>query len=265
MTFELSPSFPAPEPRQEMDRLPPRMLAALSPSIIDGASMAEEPAYELKFRLPEGEAARVEAWARQRLTADPHGRDGAYATTSLYCDTPLLDVFHRSPGYKRSKYRLRRYESSGVVYLERKRRKGDRVAKRRDSIALGELPLLGGADVSLDWAGQWFYRQLRFRDLRPSCWIHYQRTAFMGGSLHGPVRLTLDREVSGVPAADWHVPCGLEGARELLPGSVVLELKFRAALPAVFRDLLTELPARVGGVSKYRLCVEAWGLPAREV
>jgi hypothetical protein len=237
------------------------MTFELSPSLVSPADAGQEQAdaYELKFHLSEEQASQAEAWARRRLTPDPHGDEGRYLTTSLYCDTAALDVFHRTPGFKRAKYRLRRYGDSPAVFLERKRRKGDVVRKRRDVVGPSELPLLSAPDVSLDWPGLWFYRQVQFRGLRPSCRLAYDRTAFMGTSTMGTVRLTLDRDVRGVPASDWAV-APVEGGKALLPGGVILELKFRAALPPLFVELLSELPPGGPGVSKYRLCAAAWGL-----
>ena len=236
------------------------MTFELSPSLSNGAAGEQRTdAYELKFHLPADAAARAEAWARRMLMPDPHG-DGAghYLTTSLYLDTPAFDVYHRTPGYKRAKYRLRRYGESDAIYLERKRRKGDVVAKRRDAVGTGDLILLGSPEVAPEWPGWWFHRKATFRNLRPSCLISYHRTAFMGPSTTGAVRLTLDRDVTGAPADGWHVR-RLEDGKTLLPG-VILELKFRAAVPPLFLELLAELPQTTGGVSKYRLCVDAWGL-----
>jgi hypothetical protein len=236
------------------------MTFELSPSLVTpAADAAEADAYEIKFHLAADLAARVEAWARQRLSADPHGDDGRYLITTLYCDTAAVDIFHRSQGFKRSKYRLRRYGDSALVYLERKRRWGDKVCKRRDSVPVEELVFFNGPDVSLDWAGLWFYRQLRFRELRPSCRVAYARTAFMGSSPTGPIRLTLDRDVRGVPAEGWDV-APVEGGKALLNGGVILELKFRTVVPQVFLELLADLPPTGEGLSKYRLCVQTWGL-----
>jgi hypothetical protein len=233
----------------------------VSPSLAAGPD-----AFELKFLLAAREAERVEAWARRRLSPDPHGEGGTYRTTTLYLDTPYLDIYHKSPGYRRSKYRLRRYGRGEVVHLERKTRRGDRVRKQRELLPLSALPRLLDPD-----GGTWFGPHVRERLLRPVCRISYARTALVGGTPGGPVRLTLDRDVVGAAASDWAVPALLEG-KELLPGTAVLELKFRSALPGVFRELLGTLPARPltlpsppggggrGGGSKYRRCVEAWNL-----
>jgi hypothetical protein len=213
------------------------------------------PAFELKFLTSAREAERVEAWARRRLTPDPHGESGTYSTTTLYLDTPFLDVYHKGPGYRRSKYRVRRYGACAWAHLERKTRKGDRVGKRREVLPLAELPNLLGSGG----AGTWFGPRVAERLLRPSCLLGYARTAFVGSAAGGPVRLTLDRSVVGAPAAGWAVPAGVEG-RELLPGEAIVELKFRSALPGVFRELLGALPGLRPGRSKYGVCVEAWGL-----
>ena len=46
----------------------------------------------------------------------------------------------------------------------------------------------------------------------------------------------------------------------LLPGGVLLEMKFHVHLPELFRSLLPRLPLQQGRVSKYRRCVQVCGL-----
>jgi hypothetical protein len=219
----------------------------------------------LKFLLDEARAHEVESWARGRLALDPHGDpalDGAYVTTSLYFDTPELDVYHRSPGYKRRKFRVRRYGSAHWAFLERKSKWGDRVAKRRAPVPEEELALLANPMSVVTWPGHWFHRRLLARRLGPVCRVSYQRTAYVGACAEGPLRLTLDRRVRGAPAVDW----GLgpqEAALPLLRGQVILELKFRCALPGPFKEVVQGLRLSPTGASKYRLCREAWGLPWR--
>jgi hypothetical protein len=213
------------------------------------------PAFELKYLLGD-EVAAVEAWARRHMLPDPHGVEGCYGTTSLYCDTEALDVFHRRPGFRRNKYRLRRYESGELVHLERKRRQGDKVRKRREVMPLDQLALLQSETLDDQVPFAWFLRSLRLRQLRPAARVAYQRTAF-----HGPgIRLTIDRQLRGERAAEWNLT-PLEGGRPLLEGKAVLELKFAGLLPGLFRDLLATLPGQLpGGVSKYRLCLRAEGI-----
>jgi hypothetical protein len=235
----------------------PSLIAAqpAAPSLSSTSSNGD--AYEIKFRLTVEEAGWAEAWARRHLTPDPHGDNGVYRTTSLYLDTPFLDIYHKTPGYRSSKYRLRRYGCGEVVHLERKRRRGDRVRKRRDAIALSEVPALLDGDT-----GGWFGILVRQQLLRPICWIGYSRTAVVSATANGPLRLTLDRDVIGATASSWTVPAHVDG-RPLLPGEAILELKFHLRLPVLFHELLAGLPSRLAGVSKYSRCVETWELARR--
>ena len=227
------------------------------------------PAFELKFLLDEARAQEVEAWARGRLALDPHGDPalgGAYWTTSLYFDTPELDVYHRSPGYKSRKFRVRRYGAAPCAFLERKSKRGDRVEKRRTAVPDEELALLVRPLSVTTWPGHWFHQSLLTRRLGPACRIVYQRTAYVGSCADGPLRLTLDRRLCGALGRDWCVGPP-EGTLPLLRGQVILELKFRAALPGPFKELVRAKKLSPSGVSKYRLCREAWGVTAvgREV
>jgi len=207
----------------------------------------------------------VEAWARARLTPDPHGDPalgGAYRTTSLYCDTPDLDVYHRTPSYRRRKFRVRRYGDATWTYLERKSKWGDRVAKWRVSVPDTELANLAAPEVPEAWPGFWFHRRLVMRRLQPACRVAYRRLAFAGSCADGPLRLTFDRDLRGVPAQDWRLD-PVENGRALLAGHVILELKFRAALPGPFKQLVAEHRLTPHAVSKYRTCCEAWGARPR--
>jgi hypothetical protein len=222
------------------------------------------PAYELKFLLDDERGRAVEAWARRRLALDPHGDPalgGAYRTTSLYFDTPELDVYHRTPSYRRSKFRVRRYGSTSWTFLERKSKWGDRVAKRRVAVPEHELPTLARPVAPLDWPGDWFHCNLVRRQLLPACRIVYERTAFVGMCAGGPMRLTLDRRARGVLSEGWGVTAFEDGV-PLLTGQAILEFKFWSALPAPFKELVHEMRLRPSTVSKYRRCREAWGVPA---
>jgi hypothetical protein len=232
-----------------------------SPSL-GSSSGGAGPAYELKFLLHEAQAREVEDWAQRRLALDPHGDpalSGAYRTTSLYCDTPELDVYHRSPSYKRRKFRVRRYGSAPWVFLERKSKWGDRVKKRRTTLPGEELALLDHPMSLVNWPGHWFHRRLRTRRLGPACLIAYRRTAYVGSCADGALRLTLDRHLRGLLTGGWDLE-PFEGGLPLLAGQVILEFKFHLALPVLFKELVQEMRLRPANVSKYRLCWEASGV-----
>jgi hypothetical protein len=103
------------------------------------------------------------AWARGHLAPDPHADpalgDG-YRITTLYFDTLALDVFHRQGPDRRRKYRVRRYGSEVLLYLERKLKSGERVRKYRSAIPEAELSLLSDERADPEWSGDWFRRRV---------------------------------------------------------------------------------------------------------
>ena len=235
--------------------------ALLSPSI---QRMAGErvPAFELKLVIPESLAQTLEAWAERQMERDRFGNaedGGAYQTTTLYLDTPQLDVFHRSPGFRRRKDRLRRYGEEQRIYLERKSRRGDRVRKRRSDARLDDLQYFSAAEAATDWPGAWFQERIALQSLRPTCRVTYRRTAFVQATSQGPVRLTFDRQIRGVPESDWNL-APVETGECLLADLVVCEFKFREALPSLFKSVILDLQLQSGSMSKYRRLMARHGL-----
>jgi hypothetical protein len=218
------------------------------------------PAYEIKFLLDSARAERVEEWARERLAYDPFAdpeRGYTYRIHTLYLDTPGLDMFRRVPGHKRHKFRVRRYGAEPIVYLERKSKTDDWVAKRRTKIASEELSRLAEFPADAKWAGFWYRRRLAFRRLQPTWRVSYDRVAYVGPGLNGSLRLTLDRQVRCAPATGWESEEWAAG-RAALADQVIVELKYRAAMPAAFKGLLVELGLLPRQASKYRMGVATW-------
>jgi hypothetical protein len=218
------------------------------------------PAFEIKFLLDADRAGQIEDWAARNMTFDPHAdptRGNSYRIHTLYLDTPGRDMYRRIPGHVRHKFRVRRYGSEPVVYLERKTKGGDRVAKRRSKVSADELARLEEITLDPKWPGFWFRRRLAFRKLRPAWRVSYDRVAHVGPGPNGLLRMTLDRRVSGGPAEGWTIE-ELSAPRPAIDGQVIVELKYKAAMPAVFKSLLVDLGLLPRQASKYRLGVSAW-------
>lgn len=233
----------------------------LSPSIqrVVGEKIG---AFELKFLVTETVAQAVERWAAASMQADAFAdasRGGAYQTTTLYLDTASRDVFHRAPGHRGRKFRLRRYGMDGQIHLERKTRRGDRVKKRRSDMPMSDLSLLVAPDTAPVWPGDWFRQTILFKGLLPACRVTYDRTAFVQLSTDGPLRLTLDRQIRGAATQQWDLTPVEEG-EVLLPEHVICEFKFRGALPNLFKQVIQQLQLDAGSVSKYRRTMQAAGL-----
>ena len=234
---------------------------AVSPGLF--RDEARTPAFEVKFLLTSAEAREVERRLRGRLAPDPHADPalgGAYRVTSVYFDTPAFDVYHRVDGFRRRKYRVRRYGNAPTAFLERKAKKEQRVRKRRTALGLEELPRILG-DVPADWGGAWFARQLAKRGLRPVCRVSYERVALVGTCPEGPIRVTFDRSARGGRAGNPE-PHPVADGPTLLGDEVITEFKFLGAMPGAFKDVVEGLRLAPRSVSKYRRCVEAVGLAA---
>src|SRR5262245_36667495 len=92
-----------------------------SPALYRGD--ANTPAFEVKFLITEAEAREVEHRLRPSLVIDPYtdpALGDSYHVTSVYFDTPAFDVYRRSEGHGRRKFRVRRYGASSSVFLEQK-------------------------------------------------------------------------------------------------------------------------------------------------
>lgn len=242
-----------------MDARGPALPEVAGPSRSSGAF---DPPFELKFLVSESQAAQVADWAVRHLAADPHAgsivADG-YRVTSLYLDTADLDIYHRQGSYGRAKFRVRRYDAASSLFLERKCKVKGRVRKRRTRVEPDDLPLLTSPAQPPDWPGRWFGRRLAARGLGPTCLVSYERVARIGTDLNGPIRLTVDRDFLCRRGNTIDVP-DLTTGQVLFAGRGVVELKYRAALPALFKVLIRDLGLIPAPASKYRAGIAACGL-----
>lgn len=224
-------------------------------------------ATELKFIITPELAEKVKSFIGDRLALDPFTQDtvrGTYQISSLYFDTEQFDVFQKNGSFARSKFRVRRYGASQMVYFERKLKSGGVLTKRRSLHELKNLRLLSLPLVRGEAQGKWFHRRLLARRLKPVCQITYQRHARIALTENGPIRLTLDESLKGtsierIGFADhiWEQP--------LLEGKVVMEMKFLRDLPFLFKSIITELGLNPQAMSKYRHAVHVLNLAPADV
>ena len=211
-------------------------------------------ASEIKFLIPASASEQIRAWARTNLEPDPYGGgpfNDSYHTASLYFDTDAGHVFHRRGSFGRSKYRVRRYGAADFVFLERKLRKPGVLVKRRTTVSLDSIHRLSAPTSHSDWPGEWFQRRLLLRQIKPVCQLSYARVARFARTADGPARLTLDEDLRVVPVSQPRFS-SQEGAI-VLPGHMILELKYRYHVPAIFKRLVEEFRLEPQRASKYRL------------
>src|SRR5262249_4327528 len=161
-------------------------------------------------------------------TPDVHGSGpfgDEYQTATLYFETEDFDVFHRRGSYGRSKYRVRRYGTSDIVFFERKLRTRDLLVNRRTSAGGRQLPLVSCLGGDETWAPNWFHQRLQIRNLAPICRVAYHRTARVGATAYGTMRLTLDDQLVAIASNALGFSGGV--GSPVVPEQTILELKYR--------------------------------------
>jgi hypothetical protein len=247
-------------------RLPGRLASQHTRLPLPAGGTAAPGCRELKCIVAPDRVSELVDRVSALLPPDPHaGPDGLYQVTSVYLDTPRLELLLGSPRPGGVKYRVRRYGTAPVLYLEEKRKRRGVVTKCRAALAeevAGRLLAANGVPPPSVPEADWFVEAYRQLPLRPWCQVRYRRLARVGVTEGLPVRLTLDQDATAAPAVGALPSRGAE-CEQVLPG-VVLELKFPHSLPLIFRQLLQEFALKPVAASKYRRAMAACGLDSRE-
>ena len=215
--------------------------------------------HEEKYILTYAQYAMLRQRAIQVLQPDPHGDGGTYAITSVYFDDPQdTGLYEKLDGLAlHSKFRVRTYDSSDrFIKLERKDKKGIMTQKISASISPAQLDLLTepGAWEQFTGTAKELVQQMQAKAYRPVVTVRYTRDAFFHPG--SDFRLTFDRNIEVIPPdAKALVDGSVHGIPALDPGSVVMEIKYGAYLPAFARKL-TYIQAPQLSLSKYALCRE---------
>lgn len=232
-----------------------------SPSL--GSVFGSKFASEVKYVVSPELAQEIRAWSRTTMLADPNGNGKSgdnYTITTIYLDTENFDVLQRKGSFGKGKYRIRRYGDSPQVFVERKLKTRGLISKRRSEIPIEDLPRIAASEPGEDWHGYWYHRRILARQLHPVCQISYKRTARMVMSPTGPLRLTLDEQVSAVPADKMEFQ--QSAPTPLATGGVILELKYRQQMPELFEEFVQRFALKPQPASKYRIACATLGLGA---
>ena len=125
----------------------------------------------------------------------------------------------------------------------------------------------GGSPITI-WAGHWFHRRLMARSLRPVCQISY-RPDGAGRAAPGWAGAADARCRPAGDADRRRRGSSADPGDEVLEGRLVLELKYHARVPALFRRLIEDFALAPETASKYRLGMApagwttGWTVPRR--
>ena len=217
--------------------------------------------HELKYFIAAADAPGLMDRLGKVLRIDPNaGVHDEYTVRSLYFDDFNDSAYNdKMDGVaQRDKYRIRIYKlSDREIFLERKRKQGDLI--RKDSAAITRRlaeQLIGGDPTGLHRADNPLLKdmfvQMRLRGMRPRVVVDYERVAYLHPVER--VRVTFDKKVrSGLTGRDLFDP-GLAMLPVLMPGRMVLEVKYDRYLPDFIAALLSSVSAERSAISKYTLC-----------
>lgn len=234
--------------------------ASLSPSLLAAGDDSFR-AYELKYLVSPETAEKIKAWAEAHMQIDLHADPalgGAYETTTLYLDTPALDILRRTEKTAGKKFRIRRYGAADRLFIEEKARRRDRVRKRRATMPIADLDRLASKEFDHRHPADWFHELIAEFTLSPTALITYRRHAYFGDTGGSPIRLTLDTDIHGRETSAWRIDRVQDGVH-VLEDAVICEFKFADGLPVIFKDLIAELALQPSSVSKYRRVMRRLG------
>lgn len=226
--------------------------------------------FEAKYRINTLQAMAIRDHIWPYVEPDTHGQE--YPVTSIYLDSPDLNMYYSSvTGEKnRQKLRIRTYNNGrgDDCYFEVKRRLNQIVKKERAVVRNEYVPGLLRGDlirpemlVNPDRDMNTLYT---FCDLRetlqatPRMVVRYLREAYVG-KMDEPLRITFDWQLTGLPSNAFD-PTGWNASPSWLeaPGApMVLEVKFTDTFPIWVENMIRRLNLMRDSFAKYVVCVDA--------
>ncbi|MSU55769.1 MAG: polyphosphate polymerase domain-containing protein [Candidatus Taylorbacteria bacterium] len=237
----------------------------------EGRSAQRHLRHEFKYVLSRAEAEEIQLYLEHvGLRRDSASVSEPYHVTSVYFDTPTLeDYYDKLAGLKfRRKLRARVYQSdfSGeieAVWLEIKEKHDMSVHKKRSALPVSlwrqfldrdMVGLLKHEAVKTSAFLREFFFLYLMKGYRPMTVVKYRRTAYVSSFVF-PVRVTFDSDLQTCHWRDFAY-----NSPAMLPireGAVIMEIKFRDAMPWWFGEILRRFKLSRQAFSKYVSAVDA--------
>jgi len=226
--------------------------------------------FEAKYLIRTADAMAVREHISPFMAPDAHGQE--YPVTSIYLDSPDLNMYWSSANgeERRQKLRVRTYArgEDTVCFFEVKRRINQIIRKQRAEVRHEFAnSLMAGAPIHPEMLvnpDRDMKNLYAFCDIRealaatPRVVVRYMREAYVGLA-DEPLRITFDHNLTCLPSdkfdpARWAAsPYWFEP-----PGSpIVLEVKFTDTFPIWVGDIIRRLNLMRISFAKYVVCVDA--------
>ncbi len=224
--------------------------------------------FEFKYLMKKDTADKIIPALMQYMDLDPYIVDSGknyYTINSLYYDTSGFGCYREKIAgtSKRKKFRLRYYntlKSDSYVFIEIKRKVDSVVIKDRVQLSQDETKdifvnnnyskyLNRGDDATLN---EFVWAKL-MNSMTPKVNVKYDRRPLVA-KCDNKFRVTFDYNLRA-SKTDWLT--GQEySEKEVMPGYLVLELKYNDFLPIWFYDIIKKFNLQRVAFSKYCNCLE---------
>jgi hypothetical protein len=227
--------------------------------------------YELKYLINEVETAAIERYVQPFLEYDRYSklqRGGYYSISSLYLDSPDLQLCRETlTGQKnRFKLRIRSYtdEPEYPRFFETKRRVNRVILKSRARVTDDDVPMLLKGSLlrphsyhTDEAALNQFQLYVATINAGPMVLVRYLRKAYESTS-ENRVRVTFDRELCYKVTDEPRVRLGGTGWQHntVTDRYVILEIKFTGTYPLWLSRMVAHLNLEIGSMSKYATSIQ---------
>lgn len=234
------------------------------------SSAAVTQRFEAKYLISEMTAQRIRDHIQPFVIPDGHGQE--YPVTSIYLDSPDLDLYLSSVRGEKRRYklRIRTYTDGGeeTCFFEVKHRFNQIICKDRAivyntavaSLLRGDAPT---PDMLVNHEKDMrnlisFCRIRDAIDASPRVVVRYMREAYLSKT-DEPLRVTFDRALTSLPSTRFDPEAWLASPHwnDGTGFPIVMEVKFTDTYPCWIGDLIQRLELQRESFAKYVVCVDA--------
>lgn len=242
-----------PSPRDAGGRRPPLANSMLKPD----RTLSSR--YECKYLVRPETLPAIRAMVRPFVKPDrfAQGQPGyRYPLSSLYLDSPDLDLYQTTIEAHRNRYKLRvrsySDDPSSKVYFEIKRRSDQVILKTRaaTSRAIAQRLLEGRGLEDVPASLRKFLLSMLEISAEPVLRVRYRREAYESLG-RDPVRLTFDTQIEHAVTRTPNLSIGGDAWTSTPLGGVVVEIKFSDACPSWVPATIDRLELVRESIPKY--------------
>jgi len=223
--------------------------------------------YECKYGLTEQQAAQLKHYIAAHVALDPHAKKkgGSYRISSLYLDSPDLQLQRSAIEGQRDRYKLRvrvyANDPERKAFLEVKHRRNSLISKTRAQVPQSLVPALLARSTVPDLQGHRdqaalddFLHRIRILNAQPVVLVRYNREAYAGIE-DRTARVTFDRQIMSSASDEMSVRCEGPGWNTIPNHRTLLELKFTGRCPVWMANAIDRLELQRVSFSKYAQAV----------